>query len=261
MTLGSLAATYLCEIKKPWIAFAITFVHATVSCIQGFFLSAELETNEVATVKDTEVLLHEMEMRRQAAQRGETDFQLRKPTCCQYFMIKMRILKQGLKARPVTKFFSFLIIQGFSMPQFFDFDYYFALDVLKIPLATVNLQSLYVGWLVVLIPFLYQKFFINKNYSVMFAIAQFTYIIGESINLFLASRHNLDLGIPDLVLFFLGGAIAGVIQRGFTFFPSIIMVSKMIPPGVESTMYSLSITIIALNQFIIRAIMGVYVND
>ena len=41
------------------------------------------------------------------------------------------------------------------MPQFFDFDYYFALDVLKIPLATVNLQSLYVGWLVVLIPFLY----------------------------------------------------------------------------------------------------------
>ena len=95
----------------------------------------------------------------------------------------------------------------------------------------------------------------------MFAIAQFTYIFGESVNLLLASRYNQKLGLPDLLLFFLGGAIAGVIQRGFTFFPSIIMVSKMIPPGVESTMYSLSITIIALNQFIIRAIMGVYVND
>lgn len=40
-----------------------------------------------------------------------------------------------------------------------------------------------------------------------------------------------------------------------------IMVSKMIPPGIESTMYSLSITVVVLNQFIIRAMMGVWVND
>ena len=147
------------------------------------------------------------------------------------------------------------------MPSFQVFDYYFALDVLKISLETVNLQTLYVGWIIVLVPSIYQRFFLYSNYIIMFTISQITYFVAGSINLALATRCNKDLGIPDVVLYFLGGSIAEVLERGFTFFPSIIIVNKCTPPGIESTMYSLSLTVILMNQFIIRSWMGVLVND
>ena len=76
-----------------------------------------------------------------------------------------------MKNPVVYKFFGFMLLQGIMMPQFYAFDYYFALDVLKIPLSTVNLQTLYVGWLVVFIPVIYQKFFIKRDFVVMFAIS------------------------------------------------------------------------------------------
>ena len=110
------------------------------------------------------------------------------------------------------------------------------------------------------IPFIYQKYFMHRNYVIMFAISQCVYVMAESVNLLLATRYNLELGIPDLALFYLGGAVASVLERGFTFFPSLVMIGKMIPPGIEGTMYSLSVTILILNQFIIRNLMGVWVN-
>ena len=85
--------------------------------------------------------------------------------------MKLQTLRAGLKQRPVYKFFAFLILQGLMMPQFPAFDYCFALDVLEIPLRTVNLQTLYVGWLVVFIPLIYQRFFIRRDFVVMFAIS------------------------------------------------------------------------------------------
>lgn len=112
-----------------------------------------------------------------------------------------------------------------------------------------------------IIPFLYHKFFAHRNYVIMFAISQIVYVGAESINFLLATRYNLQLGIPDLVLYFMGGAIAEVFERGFSFFPSMIIISKMIPPGIESTMYSLAVTALAMNQFLLRSAMGVVVND
>lgn len=43
--------------------------------------------------------------------------------------------------------------------------------MLKIPLMIINLQSLFTGWLVILIPFLYQKYFISKDYIAMISIS------------------------------------------------------------------------------------------
>ena len=95
----------------------------------------------------------------------------------------------------------------------------------------------------------------------MIYISQWVYVVAETINLTLAMRWNTIVGIPDLALYFLGGGIASVFERGFFFFPAFIIVSKAIPPGIESTMYSLSITILSLNQFILRSALGVIIND
>jgi hypothetical protein len=77
----------------------------------------------------------------------------------------------------------------------------------------------------------------------------------------LALRVNIYLGIPDVLVFLIAGPIAQTLERGLTILPSQIIMSKLIPPGVEASMMSFSATIISLNQFTIRNIMGIYIND
>ena len=81
------------------------------------------------------------------------------------------------------------------------------------------------------------------------------------MNATLALGWNKAVGIPDLALYLLGGSIAATLEKGFSFFPSFVLVSKMIPPGIESTMMSLSTSIIILNQFLLRQLMGLIIND
>ena len=71
--------------------------------------------------------------------------------------------------------------------------------------------------------------------------------MSELINTVLALGLNKKLGIPNLLLFMLGGSIPSSLEHGMTMFVSMIMVAKMVPPGIESTMYSLSLMIIGLN--------------
>ena len=72
--------------------------------------------------------------------------------------------------------------------------------------------------------------------------------------------YHEKLGIPTIVLYTLGGGVAQNFEIGFTFFISLVIVSKLVPPGIESTMYSLSVTFIVLNLFVLRAIMGILIN-
>lgn len=59
----------------------------------------------------------------------------------------------------------------------------------------------------------------------------------------------------------MGGPIAETFERGFVYLPAMILVAKITPPGIESTMYSLAVTALALSQFLIRNSAGVLIND
>lgn len=108
---------------------------------------------------------------------------------------------------------------------------------------------------------MYQKWLVKYDYSVMFVISQLVYVVAETINAFLTLGYHKSLGIPTVLLYALGGSVAQNFEIGFTFFISLVIVSKLTPPGIESTMYSLSVTFIVLNLFVIRAIMGAKIND
>ena len=43
--------------------------------------------------------------------------------------------------------------------------------------------------------------------------------------------------------------------------PSFIIMAKIIKPGVEGIMISLTMTIINLNQFTLRTLLGTFIND
>lgn len=183
-----------------------------------------------------------------------------KPSCCRLLMIKWRILKKGFQQPAIKKFFLFLILQGLTMPSFSQFDFYWAQIKLDISVSTINLQLLCVGWLSACVPIIYQKWLIKYDYSAMFVVSQLVYVMAESINLFLHLGYHETLGIPTMVLYTLGGGVAQNFEIGFTFFICLVIVSKLVPPGIESTMYSLSVTFIVLNLFVLRAIMGIVIN-
>lgn len=125
---------------------------------------------------------------------------------------------------------------------------------------TINLAQLFTGWMVVLIPMLYQVYFINHNYIYMFVVAQAFYVISDGLCIFLSTRFNLKLGIPDILLFYLSGNIAMIFDKGLFFFATSLLLAKLIPVGIEATMLSLSMTIFVMNMTIFRPLGGILIN-
>ena len=69
-----------------------------------------------------------------------------------------------------------------------------------------------------LVPVIYQNVLINYDYVYMFYVSQSAYVIVESLNLLAATRFNLYLGIPDPIIYILGGSMADVFEIGFSLF-------------------------------------------
>ena len=80
-----------------------------------------------------------------------------------------------------------------------------------------------------------------------------------TVNLCLALELNKK--VPTLLLYILSGPIAQIIDKVMTMMPCNIIMSKTIPFGVEATMFSFAHTIINLNLFTLRTLMGVLIND
>ena len=79
--------------------------------------------------------------------------------------------------------------------------------------------------------------------------------------LLLITRCNHYFGLSDMFMFLFTGSFAESIERIMTILPSFIIMAKIIKPGVEGTMLALTGTIINLNQFLIRANVGAFIND
>ena len=72
---------------------------------------------------------------------------------------------------------------------------------------------------------------------------------------------KIDLGISPTFLYIFTGPVLGVLEKAFTFIPSNIILSKIIPYGVEGTMMSLYGTILTMSMFAVKNWMGIIIND
>ena len=147
------------------------------------------------------------------------------------------------------------------MPDFADFTYYFALDVLGITKFTIGMSTLISGAAVILGPIAYQKFCRNTQFPKLFFWSQIINVAQAVLMLLLALRLNSSIGLPDLFVYLLTGSFAEAVERMMTIIPSFIIMAKIIPPGVEGSMVALTATIINLNQFLIRGSFGALLND
>jgi hypothetical protein len=62
-------------------------------------------------------------------------------------------------------------------------------------------------------------------------------------------------------MYFLFGTFAEAIERALTMMPVFIIMAKLIPPGVESSMMALNTTVVNLKSMLISPFMGVFIND
>lgn len=70
----------------------------------------------------------------------------------------------------VYRFYCFLIISGFC-PSFADFNYYFAIEIMKITKGEIGLGSSLIGVMAVIGPIFYQKFLHNSEYRNLFLVS------------------------------------------------------------------------------------------
>ena len=157
-------------------------------------------------------------------------------------------------------FYGFLILQGLVMPNFSDFDYYFAIDVLGIPASLLSLQFVWIALFILVMPAIYVVKFNHIEYQKLYITVQILWIVSYLGKLSLAMGWSQQLGLPNFAVYFFFGTFLGPFEVMLTMMPGMIILTKLIPKGIEATMLALSSTIITLNQFTIRAQIGLLIN-
>jgi hypothetical protein len=94
----------------------------------------------------------------------------------------------------------------------------------------------------------------------MFFASQVAYILAHLICILAGTRYNVYIGIPDVMLFLLSGNFAVIFEKGFSHFGCVLIFAKLVPVGIESSMSSIKDSVVLINLFILRNIMGVILN-
>jgi hypothetical protein len=97
-------------------------------------------------------------------------------------------------------------MQGLMMPSFPDFEYFFAVDVLELSIFAINISTVLGCIGIFVLPLVFQKYLIDKEYRVSFFLSQTCYISAVVINLCLALDVNKN--VPTLLLYVISGPIA-----------------------------------------------------
>jgi hypothetical protein len=75
-----------------------------------------------------------------------------------------------------------------------------------------------------------------------------------------ASRLNIKFGVPDVITYCFGSQVVEFIEITLFMLQTRIIIARMIPPGVEATMMAFFNTLIALDLFNERTLVGVFLN-
>ena len=90
-------------------------------------------------------------------------------------------------------------------------------------------------------------------------LSQIIYAFGTAIGICQAVRWTAQLGLNEAFTYIFVGFMEHL-EHALTMMPSIILTAKLTPPGIESTIMSLSLTIVRVNQFSLRSSIGILVN-
>ena len=139
-----------------------------------------------------------------------------------------------------------MTLNGLLTPTFGQYSYFFAIDILKISLFLIGIIPVFVGFFKCIFPIIYTTYIREISYRNIFMLGQFAYVLFNLIGFCLANQWNLKFGIPNKFLFVFISINEGI-ERSLLGIPLHIILAKLTPPGIESSLMALSNTILNLN--------------
>lgn len=94
----------------------------------------------------------------------------------------------------------------------------------------------------------------------MFYFGQSLIVVSSILHMIFGLRLHERLKIPSLFFYMIIGTFMESIEKMITSVPSNIIISTVVPKGIEASMLSLTSTIITLNLYTIKSLIGVVVN-
>ena len=73
----------------------------------------------------------------------------------------------------------------------------------------------------------------------LFWVTTLMQVVASAFDLLIINRYNIAWGIPDKWFYMFGDAVIGPAVMMFAFMPAVVLTSKLVPKGLESTTYAL----------------------
>lgn len=86
---------------------------------------------------------------------------------------------------------------------------------------------------------LFQRYLSNSTFRFSLVVTNIIFLIASVFDYVIVKRYNLRFGIPDKVFFIMGEAIIVPAATMLELMPCVVLMSKVCPPGIESTVYSI----------------------
>lgn len=86
---------------------------------------------------------------------------------------------------------------------------------------------------------LFQNYLHNWSFRPLFWIGSILGVMGATFDLIIVTRLNIRLGIPDSWFYVSGNAVIRPILAAAVHIPAVVLTSKLVPKGLESTTYAL----------------------
>lgn len=100
----------------------------------------------------------------------------------------------------------------------------------------LSLQFIWNGLAILIVPFIYIGAFHDSEYRKLIMLSQVVWIYTRLGKLALAFGWTQSLGLPNFLVYFMTGAMVDPLNHGLLMIPSMVLLMKVIPKGIESTM-------------------------
>jgi hypothetical protein len=94
----------------------------------------------------------------------------------------------------------------------------------------------FTGWIGIVI---FQSTMSGWPFRKLFWVTTIMQVVASAFDLLIINRYNIAWGIPDRWFYMFGDAVIGPAVMMFAFMPAIVLTSKLVPKGLESTTYAL----------------------
>lgn len=173
----------------------------------------------------------------------------------------MRALGSALVRKEIYFLIIYFLIDGFTSPSFSDFTYFFLMNVVGISKFMYAMMTLIGQVCQVIGVLMYNQFLKNIEVRTVIFWNVVIAIIGAAISYAFAMRWNLEWGINDYFLLIFTDVVFNSLATSFGVLPIMALFVKIIPRGIEGTMFAFLTGTTNFDNGIIQPMMGALIND